>query len=215
MLNDAGRKIQISELKPLAEHLGVSVVEILESMGVITAQPDTKPEKTMAQSDDSKQAIGQIIRQEQALIFPSFDENEAFALGSRIRDIAVKEKLGIAIEISLWDRQLFYATTAGSTVDNQEWLRRKFNVVRRFHASTYRLVLEQNRDDRMFAPHKALNVEDYALAGGGFPIRVGRAGVIGAVIVSGLPQREDHNLVVRAVAEHLGQDPVALALPAV
>ena len=110
----------------------------------------------MAQGDDSKQAIAQIIRQEQALIFPSFDENEAFALGHRIRDIAVKEKLGIATEISLWDRQLFYATTAGSTVDNQEWLRRKFNVVRRFHASTYRLVLEQNRDDRMFALHKAL-----------------------------------------------------------
>ncbi len=84
---------------------------------------------------------------------------------------------------------MFYATTAGSTVDNQEWLRRKFNVVRRFHASTYRLVLEQNRDDRMFALHKALNVEDYALAGGGFPIRVAGAGVIGAVIVSGLPQR--------------------------
>jgi uncharacterized protein (UPF0303 family) len=169
----------------------------------------------MAQGDDSKQAIAQIIRQEQALIFPSFGENEAFALGHRIRDIAVTEKLGIATEISLWDRQLFYATTAGSTVDNQEWLRRKFNVVRRFHASTYRLVLEQNRDDRMFALHKALNVEDYALAGGGFPIRVSGAGVIGAVIVSGLPQREDHNLVIRAVAEHLGQDPVALALPAV
>nr|WP_312969891.1 heme-degrading domain-containing protein [Brucella intermedia] len=169
----------------------------------------------MAQGDDSKQAIAQIIRQEQALIFPSFDENAAFALGVSIRDIAVKEKLGIAIEISVWDRQLFYATTAGSTVDNQEWLRRKFNVVRRFHASTYRLVLEQNREDRMFAPHKALNVEDYALAGGGFPIRVAGAGVIGAVIVSGLPQREDHNLVIRAVAKHLGQDPVALALPAV
>ncbi len=54
----------------------------------------------MAQGDDSKQAIAQIIRQEQALIFPSFGENEAFALGHRIRDIAVKEKLGIATEIS-------------------------------------------------------------------------------------------------------------------
>jgi uncharacterized protein (UPF0303 family) len=43
---------------------------------------------------------------------------------------------------------------------------------------------------------------------------VAGAGVIGTAIVSGLPQREDHNLVVRAIAEHLGQDPVALALPA-
>ncbi|MBV2143911.1 heme-degrading domain-containing protein [Falsochrobactrum sp. TDYN1] len=162
----------------------------------------------MAQSDDIKQ----IIRQEQALIFPSFDENEAFALGQLIRDAALKEKLVIAVDISLWDRRLFYTSTAGATADNQEWLRRKFNVVRRFHASSYRLVLEQDRDDRMFAPHKALDVADYALAGGGFPIRVSGAGVIGAAIVSGLPQREDHNLVVRAVAEHLRQDAAALAL---
>jgi uncharacterized protein (UPF0303 family) len=66
----------------------------------------------------------------------------------------------------------------------------------------------------MFAAHKALDVADYALAGGGFPINVAGAGVIGTAIVSGLPQREDHNLVVRAIAEHLSQDPVALALPA-
>lgn len=169
----------------------------------------------MAQGDDTKLAIGQIIRQEQALIFPSFDENDAFALGHRIRDIAVKQKLGVGIDISLWDRRLFFAATIGTTADNSEWLRRKFNVVRRFHASTYRLVLEQNREDRMFAPHKALDVTDYALAGGGFPIRVAGVGVIGAAIVSGLPQREDHNLVVRAIALQLGQDPAALALPAV
>ncbi|EFG38326.1 UPF0303 protein [Brucella sp. NVSL 07-0026] len=130
----------------------------------------------MAQGDDNKQAIGQIIRQEQALIFPSLDENDAFSLGQRIRDIAVKDKLGIAIDISLWGRRLFFAATAGATADNTEWLRRKFNVVRRFHVSTYRLVLEQNREDRMFAPYKALDVADYALAGGGFPIRVSGGG---------------------------------------
>lgn len=162
----------------------------------------------MVQNDD----IRQIIRQEQALLFPSFNEDEAFALGHRIRDIAVKEKLPVAIEIALWDRRLFYAATAGATLDNQEWLRRKFNVVRRFHASTYRLVLEQAREDRMFAPHKALDVCDYALAGGGFPIRVQNVGVIGAAVVSGLPQRDDHNLVVRAIAGHLQQEAAGLAL---
>lgn len=164
----------------------------------------------MAQNKD----IELIVRQEQVLVFPSFDENEAFALGHRLRDIAVQEKLGVAIDISLWDRRLFFAVTEGTTADNAEWLRRKFNVVRRFHAATYRMVLEQNREDRLFAPHKALDVADYALAGGGFPIRVKGAGVIGAAIVSGLPQREDHNLVVRAIALHLGQDAAALALPA-
>lgn len=156
--------------------------------------------------------IKQIIRQEEELVFYAFDEDAAFSIGERIRELAQNEGLAIAIEISLWDRRLFYAATAGATFDNQEWLRRKFNVVRRFHASTYRLALEQERADKMFAPHKALDVADYALAGGGFPIRVKNSGVIGSIIVSGLPQREDHNLVVRAIAEFLSKDPGELAL---
>ena len=67
----------------------------------------------------------------------------------------------------------------------------------------------------MFAPYRGLDANDYALAGGGFPIRVTGIGVVGAVGVSGLAERDDHNLVVRAIAEHLGQDAVALALPSV
>lgn len=159
-----------------------------------------------------REDIEKILVQEKTLIFDAFDEAAAFELGSRIRDFAVADGLGVAIEVSLWDRRLFYATTPGATADNQEWVRRKFNVVRRFHASSYRLVLEQDRADRMFPPHRALDVEDYALAGGGFPIRVKGAGVIGTVIVSGLPQREDHNLVVKALATVLGADAGALAL---
>lgn len=162
----------------------------------------------MAHSDDIKQ----IIRQEQALIFNSFNDDAGFQLGSALRAMAVKEKLTVAIEIALWDRKVFFASTDGATADNMDWLRRKFNVVRRYHVSSYRMVLELDRDDRMFPAHRALDVADYALAGGGFPLRVANAGVIGAVIVSGLPQREDHNLVVRAVADHLGQDARALAL---
>ncbi|GGA97513.1 UPF0303 protein [Brucella endophytica] len=160
-----------------------------------------------------REDIEKILVQEQVLVFDAFDEAAAFELGSRIRDIAVREGLGVAIEGGLWDRRLFYAVTSGATADNQEWVRRKFNVVRRFHASTYRLALEQDRADRMFPPHRALDVADYALAGGGFPIRVKGVGVIGAVIVSGLPQREDHNLVVRALAEMLEADADELALP--
>ncbi|KXF76843.1 hypothetical protein ATN84_12575 [Paramesorhizobium deserti] len=159
-----------------------------------------------------REDIEKILIQEKTLVFDAFDEATAFELGSRIRDFALADGLGVAIDVSLWDRRLFYAVTPGATADNQEWVRRKFNVVRRFHASSYRLVLEQDRDDRMFPPHRALDVEDYALAGGGFPIRVKGAGVIGTAIVSGLPQREDHNLVVKALATVLGADAGALAL---
>ncbi|PRD45169.1 heme-degrading domain-containing protein [Phyllobacterium phragmitis] len=159
-----------------------------------------------------REDIEKILVQEKTLVFEVFDEATAFELGSRIRNFALEDGRGVAIEISLWDRRLFYATTPGATADNQEWVRRKFNVVRRFLASSYRLVLEQDREDRMFPPHRAVDVEDYALAGGGFPIRAKGAGVIGVAIVSGLPQREDHNLVVKALAAVLGADAAALAL---
>lgn len=162
----------------------------------------------MARKDD----IERIRAQEQTLVFKLFNEAEAVKLGGALHAAAVAEKLPLAIEIGLWDRRLFYATTAGATADNQEWVRRKFNLVRRLQAASYRTVLEQDRDDRMFPPHRTLDVSDYALAGGGFPIRVQNAGVIGAVIVSGLPQREDHNLIIRVLAGFLGHDAAALAL---
>jgi uncharacterized protein (UPF0303 family) len=44
-----------------------------------------------------------------------------------------------------------------------------------------------------------LPVADYASHGGSFPLRVVGAGLIGAVTVSGLPQRDDHQLAVEAL----------------
>ena len=48
--------------------------------------------------------------------------------------------------------------------------------------------------------------------GGGFPITLAGTGCIGAVTVSGLPQREDHSLVVEALAHVLGVGLEGLAL---
>lgn len=162
----------------------------------------------MAANED----IAKIIEQEKTLVFPAFDEETAFALGTLVREIAIAEGLGVVIDIRLWNRPLFYAALPGSTAANPEWARRKINVVRRLLKSTYRLVLEQERPDRSFAPFHAMPIEDYVLAGGGFPITVKGAGVIGAIAVSGLPERDDHNLVVGALCRHLGRDEAGLAL---
>ncbi|TIU11449.1 MAG: hypothetical protein E5W49_28110, partial [Mesorhizobium sp.] len=74
-------------------------------------------------------------------------------------------------------------------------------------------VLEQQRPDRSFKPGEALDISDYVLAGGGFPVTVKGAGVIGVIAVSGLPEREDHGVVVDALCSHLGVDGCELALP--
>jgi uncharacterized protein (UPF0303 family) len=57
-----------------------------------------------------------------------------------------------------------------------------------------------------------LPVAEYAAAGGSFPLHVEGAGIVGAVTVSGLPQRDDHELVVEALCAMLGKDYAALKL---
>lgn len=162
----------------------------------------------MAAAED----IAKIIEQEQGLVFTQFDEAVAFSLGARVRERAVREKLGLVVDIRTWDRPMFYCAMPGTTADNPEWVRRKFNGVRRFHKSSYRMVLEQNREDRLFPPSRALDGADYVLAGGGFPLRIKGLGPIGAITISGLPERDDHQVAVDAVCDELGLDKAAFAL---
>ncbi|MBX3530465.1 MAG: heme-degrading domain-containing protein [Rhizobiaceae bacterium] len=164
----------------------------------------------MAAEDDLKI----IAKQEKELVFDGFDEARAFTLGSALREIALERGLGVVVDIRFWNRPLFFAATAGVNAGNHEWVRRKINVVKRFLKSSYRMVLEQQRPDRTFAPQHGLSAEDYVLAGGGFPITVRGVGPVGAITVSGLPEREDHNLVVEALCAHLGKDHGSHALPA-
>ncbi|MBX3598051.1 MAG: heme-degrading domain-containing protein [Rhizobiaceae bacterium] len=158
--------------------------------------------------------IARVIEQEAALVFERFNEATAFEIGSRLRERALAENLPIVIEIRFWDRLLFYAALPGSTASNTDWVRRKMNTVKMFHKSTYRMVLEQNSPDRLFKSYYGLDPADYVLAGGAFPIHVTGTGVVGAIAVSGLPQRQDHAVVVAAIAEHLKLDGAALALAA-
>jgi len=156
--------------------------------------------------------IAKIIEQEAALVFAAFDEAAAFELGSALRARALAGNLPINIDIRLWDRPLFYCAMPGSRASNQDWARRKINAVRHFLKPSYRLFLEQGGKDQVIAAHHGLPATDYIFAGGAFPIRVRNAGVIGAVAISGLPSRQDHNTVVAGLADLLGADGASLAL---
>lgn len=164
----------------------------------------------MAVTDD----IELIKRQEAELVLAGFDEAVAFEIGSAIRARALAENLPIVVDIRAFDRPLFYVAMPGSNGSNPDWARRKINVVRRFLKSTYRMVLEQQRPNRTFKTGEGLDIADYVLAGGGFPVTVKGVGVVGVIAVSGLPERDDHGVVVDALCGHLGLDRQALALPA-
>ena len=155
-----------------------------------------------------------IRRQEASIVFERFDEEQAFRIGVLLRDRGVRDGLPIVIDVRTWDRALFFAALPGSTDANADWVRRKVNTVRRMGRSSYRAALEQNAPDGLFPQRHGLDPQDYVLAGGSFPIRLAAAGIIGCVTISGLPQRQDHAIVVEALCAHLGLDHAALALPA-
>ena len=155
--------------------------------------------------------IALVKRQEQDLVLTEFDETVAFALGSAIRDRALAEGLSLVVDIRSWDRQMFFAATSGTSADNAEWVRRKINTVRRFQRPSYRMVLE--RGEAPFSPQAGADPADFVIAGGGFPIRVKGAGIVGCLTISGLPGREDHGVAVATLCDHLGLDRATYALP--
>ena len=155
--------------------------------------------------------LAAIAVQERELHFSRFDEDVAWRLGSRLHELAVSRKLVLAIDVRRFGQPLFYAALAGSTPDNAEWIRRKSNLVARFHRSSYAVGLDMGAS--LFEKY-GLPRSDFAAHGGSFPIRVQSAGVIGCVTVSGLPQRSDHELVVEALCAELGKDYATLALGA-
>jgi uncharacterized protein (UPF0303 family) len=150
--------------------------------------------------------IAKILEQERLLVVDGFSEADAFAIGNAIRVIVENEGLGALIEVRLWDRQLFLCAMRGTSTDNVDWVRRKVNVVQRFQTSSYRKGLELKDAGGQMDQSRGVNPMDYAAAGGGFPIRIKNGPIIGAITVSGLPQRDDHRVVVEALAAHVCVD---------
>ncbi len=156
--------------------------------------------------------LQRIALQEERLQFNTFDARTAWDLGSRLRETAEARQLAIVIDIQLHGLPLFYLALPGTTPDNPEWVRRKRNIVRRFFRSSYAIGL-MVKSQRMSLD--ALDPREYAHHGGSFPILLQGTGCVGEITVSGLPQREDHCLVVETLANYLGKDvsDVALSSP--
>ena len=162
--------------------------------------------------------ISAIARQEKEVILPSFDNDTAWRIGLTIRELALSRNQKIVADVRRFgtpQQQLFYTAFPGTTPDNQRWVARKIAVVARFHRSSYSLGLYLQQNNLTFEARYNLPEADYAAHGGCFPIIVANAGIVGAVTVSGLTQREDHNLAVEALCLEAGLDHDALRLATV
>lgn len=160
---------------------------------------------------DIEQDLARIALQEERLRFDRFDAGSAWELGLALKAAADRRGAEVAIDISTHAQPLFCHYMQGTTPDNVEWVRRKRNVTLRFFRSSYAIGLILKRDHTNMLEKFGLGAE-YMPHGGSFPIRLAGSTCIGAITVSGLPQREDHNLLTRTLADFLGADATGFAL---
>ena len=142
-----------------------------------------------------------LLTEQAGLVLKRFDYAVAWQIGAAIQAAASERNLPIGIEISHGATPVFLALMPGATPDNADWLRRKRAVALRFHQSSlYMRLLCESKDVNFHARYR-LPERDFAASGGGVPIFVRDVGVVGAVAVSGLPDVEDHRLVVSALQQ--------------
>lgn len=156
--------------------------------------------------------LAKLAMQEQALVLSHFDNELAWRIGTALRNFALQRKFAVVIDIRRFGQPLFYCALEGTTPNNSEWVRRKSNVVAHFLRSSYAVGLDLRQKKTDLLEKHGLPLSDYAAHGGSFPIRVEHAGVVGSVTVSGLPQRDDHELVVEALCVEIQQDYGSLRL---
>ncbi len=153
-----------------------------------------------------KEDLEQIALQERELRLPAVDTRLAWELGSRLRALAIVRGNAVVIDVRLFGQPLFYAALDGTTPDSAEWVRRKSNVVARFHRSSYAVGINLRAKGYTLLDRYGLPVAEYAADGGSFPLAVAGTGVVGSATISGLAQRADHELVVEALCGLAGRD---------
>ena len=147
----------------------------------------------------------QLINEEQILTLPSLDLAGALEIGEIAKSLGMARILPIAIEVRLGDWIVYHASLPGSTPENDWWISRKARTVMLKHHST--MYERVSAEERGVDWHKENNLldETHAVHGGGLPLITKDEGFVGILLISGLPQVEDHLLGVEVLTEFLAR----------
>lgn len=138
-----------------------------------------------------------IKAQAEALVFPTFTEETALALGQILLDMARADALPVVINIRTANRCLFHAALPGSQPLNDLWAARKSATALLFGEPSFAVGLRHREKGESLGKH-GLDPAHYADHGGAVPVYTS-AGIAAVATVSGLPQADDHALVIRAL----------------
>jgi len=158
---------------------------------------------------DLEQERKRVEAEERELVFDRFTNDDALELGLLLVEKARARQLPIAVDVERGGQRLFHFAAAGTSPDNAGWIERKKALVKRVFRSSYGAGLKLAAQGKTLAESLHLPEEEYAAHGGCFPVVVRGVGFVGTVAVSGLPQKDDHDLVVEAIREFLRRAPKA------
>ena len=147
----------------------------------------------------------QLLNEEQFFTFDNLTPANALEIGEIAKSLGVLKSLPIAVEVRLGDWIVYHVSLPGSTVENQWWIDRKARVVTLKHHST--MFERVSAEERGVDWHKENNLldETHAIHGGGLPLITKDQGFVGVLLISGLPQVEDHLLGVEVLTEFLAR----------
>jgi uncharacterized protein (UPF0303 family) len=146
-----------------------------------------------------------LLIEERLLTLPKLDVADALEIGQIAASFGADKGLPIAVEVRIGDWIIYHASLPGSTVENQGWIDRKARVVMlKQHSTLFERVSATERGVDWFAENKLTDVT-HAIHGGGLPLITQGDGFVGVLLISGLPQIEDHLLGVKVLTEFLAR----------
>ena len=150
--------------------------------------------------------LNTLLQEEQEFQFTRFNESTAWQLGTQMVERAMRENLPVTIDITRGQHQLFHYSMPGTAADNDEWVKRKVRLVNRFGHSSFYMGQLLKHKGKTIEQSYLISESEFAAHGGCFPIIVKGTGMVGTITVSGLPQEEDHTLVVESIRAFLAEE---------
>ena len=159
----------------------------------------------MSNQNPTQFTASQLLQEEKILELPNLSVNYYLEIGEIAKSFGTQRGLPIAVEVRIGDWIIYHASLPGSTSENQWWIDRKARVVLLKHHSTlYERVSAQERGVDWHSENNLLD-ETHAIHGGGLPLITKDKGFVGVLLISGLPQVEDHLLGVEVLTEFLAR----------
>jgi len=146
----------------------------------------------------------QLLEEESLLQLPSLSNSDAVEIGEIATTLGNQRRVPITVQVRIGDWIVFHASLEGSKPENDWWISRKVAVVMLKHHSTmYERVSAEERGANWHEENNLMD-ETHAIHGGGLPL-ITNEGFKGVLVISGLPQVEDHLFAVEVLTEFLAR----------